>query len=96
MVTYGGMSRQPIIIPTSSLIFKDVRLTGFWMTRWNATHSLEERQKMLDDLAGLALTGRWTPPAHKTLPLAKYRDALDSALKGYTNVKTIFKFDDKT
>lgn len=34
MVTYGGMSREPVIVPTSSLIFKDLQFRGFWMTRW--------------------------------------------------------------
>lgn len=36
MVTYGGMSKQPVTIGTGSLIFDDLRLVGFWMTRWNA------------------------------------------------------------
>lgn len=34
MVTYGGMSREPVIVPTASLIFKDLQFRGFWMTRW--------------------------------------------------------------
>ncbi len=33
-VTYGGMSKKPLIIPTAPFIFKDIELTGFWMTRW--------------------------------------------------------------
>jgi trans-2-enoyl-CoA reductase len=93
MVTYGGMSRQPVIIPTSSLIFNDVRLKGFWMTQWNFNRPLEVRQQMLDEISNLALTGKWIPPEHKTIPLAKYRDGLENAMKGYTNVKYIIKFD---
>lgn len=38
IVTYGGMSRQPLTVPTASFIFKDIRLVGFWMTRWNWKH----------------------------------------------------------
>ena len=38
IVTYGGMSRQPLVVPTSALIFKDIRLVGYWMTRWNWQH----------------------------------------------------------
>lgn len=33
-VTYGGMSKQPVMVPTGLLIFNDVRCSGFWMTRW--------------------------------------------------------------
>jgi trans-2-enoyl-CoA reductase len=35
MVTYGGMSMQPVSIPTSLLIFKDLQFRGFWLSgRW--------------------------------------------------------------
>eukprot|EP01084_Bolivina_argentea_P091610 164894_1 len=34
LVTYGGMSKQPLIVPTAPLIFKDISLYGFWMTKW--------------------------------------------------------------
>jgi len=93
MVTYGGMSRQPVIIPTSSLIFKDIRLRGFWMTQWNFNRPLKEREKMVDYLTNLALNKKWTPPQHKFIPLAKYRDALDNAMKGYSGQKYIIQFD---
>lgn len=33
MVTYGGMFRQPLTLPVGSLVFTDVVLRGFWMTR---------------------------------------------------------------
>ncbi|KAJ3123400.1 hypothetical protein HK098_001944 [Nowakowskiella sp. JEL0407] len=34
MVTYGAMSKEPIALPTSLFIFKDIQAVGFWMTRW--------------------------------------------------------------
>ncbi|KAJ2849968.1 mitochondrial 2-enoyl thioester reductase, partial [Coemansia erecta] len=33
LVTYGGMSRQPVTLPTSLLLFKDIAARGFWMNR---------------------------------------------------------------
>lgn len=50
MVTYGGMSKKPVTIPTSLFIFKNIQLRGFWLSKWVETHSPAERQKMLDDL----------------------------------------------
>eukprot|EP01090_Pellita_catalonica_P020370 TRINITY_DN7257_c0_g1_i1.p1 TRINITY_DN7257_c0_g1~~TRINITY_DN7257_c0_g1_i1.p1 ORF type:complete len:389 (+),score=54.42 TRINITY_DN7257_c0_g1_i1:1033-2199(+) len=50
MVTYGGMSRKPVQVPTSLLIFKNIQLQGFWMTRWNAQHSVAERMKTIKHL----------------------------------------------
>ena len=32
MVTYGGMSMQPVSIPTGLMIFKDIRAHGFWLS----------------------------------------------------------------
>ena len=34
LVTYGGMSKQPLHVSTSALIFNDISLRGFWMSRW--------------------------------------------------------------
>eukprot|EP01113_Clastostelium_recurvatum_P039307 TRINITY_DN598_c0_g1_i2.p1 TRINITY_DN598_c0_g1~~TRINITY_DN598_c0_g1_i2.p1 ORF type:complete len:368 (-),score=109.35 TRINITY_DN598_c0_g1_i2:39-1115(-) len=53
LVTYGGMSRQPVSIPTSLLIFKDIKLRGFWLTRWVKEHSSSERTAMLATLTDL-------------------------------------------
>ncbi|ODM94007.1 Trans-2-enoyl-CoA reductase, mitochondrial [Orchesella cincta] len=93
MVTYGGMSRQPVIIPTSHLIFNDIKIKGFWMTRWNGENSIESRSKMLNEIASLMSTTKFLPPEHKFVPLAKYREALENTMKGYTGVKYILSFD---
>lgn len=33
MLTYGGMSYQPVILPTSLHIFKNITSSGFWVTQ---------------------------------------------------------------
>ncbi|KAG0045742.1 mitochondrial 2-enoyl thioester reductase [Gryganskiella cystojenkinii] len=48
LVTYGAMSRQPLILPASLQIFKNVHASGFWLTAWNDRHSIQERQEMVD------------------------------------------------
>lgn len=45
MVTYGAMSREPINIPNSLLIFKNLSFFGFLMTAWNHQASLAEKEK---------------------------------------------------
>ncbi|XP_015340855.1 enoyl-[acyl-carrier-protein] reductase, mitochondrial isoform X4 [Marmota marmota marmota] len=39
MVTYGGMAKQPVTAPVSLLIFKDLKLRGFWLSQWKKDHS---------------------------------------------------------
>ncbi|KAG0240801.1 mitochondrial 2-enoyl thioester reductase [Actinomortierella wolfii] len=50
LVTYGAMSRQPLILPASLQIFKNIHASGFWLTAWNEEHTADERSWMIDDL----------------------------------------------
>jgi hypothetical protein len=34
MVTYGAMNRAPIKLGAGPLIFNDIAMRGFWMSRW--------------------------------------------------------------
>lgn len=44
MLTYGGMSFQPVILPTSLHIFKNVTSSGFWVTALTKNNpALKER-----------------------------------------------------
>lgn len=95
MVTYGGMSREPVTIPTSALIFKDVRFYGFWMTRWHDKFAqTPERTKMFNDIIQMCMCGELKPPIHKFVPFDEYKQALDVAMniKGYGGEKLIFDF----
>ena len=49
MITYGGMSRQPVTVPTSLLIFKNINIKGFWLSKWLDNHP-KERLEMLEKL----------------------------------------------
>jgi len=55
LVTYGGMSKQPIQLPTSLFIFRNVQARGFWLTKWVADHSAQERKQMIDKIADTIL-----------------------------------------
>eukprot|EP00742_Colponemidia_sp_Colp-10_P007995 GILJ01008627.1.p1 GENE.GILJ01008627.1~~GILJ01008627.1.p1 ORF type:complete len:379 (-),score=48.22 GILJ01008627.1:148-1176(-) len=59
LVTYGGMSRRPVTIPTGLLIFKDIKVRGFWMSRWLSEHSEQERGVMLHDIVTMVKEGKF-------------------------------------
>ncbi|XP_015874173.3 enoyl-[acyl-carrier-protein] reductase, mitochondrial isoform X2 [Ziziphus jujuba] len=42
MVTYGGMSKKPITVSTSSFIFKNLSLRGFWLQKWMSADKAKE------------------------------------------------------
>lgn len=90
MVTYGGMSREPVIVPTASFIFKDIQLKGFWMTRWRKENASSEKyNKMYDDLSQFMKDGKLVAPAYKTLPLDSFQEALQNTIssKGFIGFK---------
>jgi trans-2-enoyl-CoA reductase len=53
VVTYGAMSRKPVTMPSSLLIFKDIQLRGFWLSKWLDTHSAAERDAMYSQVTDL-------------------------------------------
>ncbi|KAF9420473.1 mitochondrial 2-enoyl thioester reductase [Entomortierella beljakovae] len=54
------MSRQPLILPASLQIFKNVHASGFWLTAWADEHSQEERQEMIDYILDFMKKGQFT------------------------------------
>eukprot|EP01104_Vermistella_antarctica_P018830 TRINITY_DN7134_c0_g1_i1.p1 TRINITY_DN7134_c0_g1~~TRINITY_DN7134_c0_g1_i1.p1 ORF type:complete len:385 (+),score=125.10 TRINITY_DN7134_c0_g1_i1:54-1157(+) len=92
MVTYGGMSRKPIQIPTSLFIFKDIQLKGFWMTEWNNKASQADRQTMIDDVAGMMSGGKlrlWV----ETYKFTDFQKALERSQEPYKSRKVVVVHD---
>lgn len=95
MVTYGGMSREPVLAPTSSLIFKDMQFRGFWMTRWKEQKGRsEEARQMFDDLCKMIQDGQLKAPSHELIPFENYQSALENALnlQGFAGAKLMLDF----
>lgn len=97
LVTYGGMSREPVTVPTASLIFKDLVYCGFWMTRWTKDNiKSKERELMFNDLFQLILDSKLKAPTHILVPFDNYKYALENAMNisGFTGQKFILDFTD--
>ncbi|RKF54911.1 Enoyl- reductase, mitochondrial [Erysiphe neolycopersici] len=99
LVTYGGMARQPLQLPTGRLIFDDLRFSGFWVSRWAADNP-EEKKRMLNEILNLIRIGslrdnhyqeiKWTWDTE----LHVLKDAIRGTLDGYRSGKSIFTFID--
>jgi trans-2-enoyl-CoA reductase len=66
MITYGGMSRESLTIPTSLFIFKRIQAKGFWLSKWfleNPSHKV--RQEIYQDLFSLMRKGYLREPIHQ-------------------------------
>ncbi|CAF2074725.1 unnamed protein product [Brassica oleracea var. botrytis] len=79
MVTYGGMSKKPITVSTTSFIFKDLELKGFWLQNWLSLGKVKECREMIDYLLGLARDGKLKYET-ELVPFDEFPVALDKAL----------------
>jgi len=91
MVTYGGMSRKPILVPTGALIFNNLTFRGFWMTRWNSNNPLSVREDMLNQIGAL-INEKKLKFNFVSFPLAQYEKALELSCEGRKDAKVLLKF----
>ncbi|XP_015917036.2 enoyl-[acyl-carrier-protein] reductase, mitochondrial [Parasteatoda tepidariorum] len=89
LVTYGGMSKLPLTISTACLIFNDIRVVGYWMSRWVMEHSNEERSVMLKELTDIVKRGGLKPPTHREVDFDNFKDAVAKSMEEYVTEKQI-------
>ncbi|KAJ1732727.1 mitochondrial 2-enoyl thioester reductase [Coemansia biformis] len=103
LVSYGGMSRQPVTLPTSLLLFNDIRARGFWMNRWYADCQGDsareaEMAAMWQDILALVRGGAFaTQPLAESrwlaaMPLADAQRLVSSAVAWGSGAKHAFSF----
>lgn len=95
MVTYGGMSMQPVMIPTAAFIFKNITTKGFWVTAWNKKKENKSlKDEMLAELIALMCEGKLKGPVHKLVKISNFSEALSNTLnkKGFTGCKYLLDF----
>ncbi|EGR46034.1 uncharacterized protein TRIREDRAFT_66960 [Trichoderma reesei QM6a] len=99
MVSYGGMARQPIALPVGLLIFKDIRVVGFWLSRWNQQDAAG-RKHMIDYIVDLIREGKLRDVPLREVAWNWETDAsvlaqeVQGGLKGFKGGKGIFVFGD--
>nr|XP_055245792.1 enoyl-[acyl-carrier-protein] reductase, mitochondrial isoform X5 [Gorilla gorilla gorilla] len=89
MVTYGGMAKQPVVASVSLLIFKDLKLRGFWLSQWKKDHSPDQFKELILTLCDLIRRGQLTAPACSQVPLQDYQSALEASMKPFISSKQI-------
>lgn len=99
LVTYGAMSKQPLMLPTGLLIFRDLRFNGFWLSRW-ANADRKGKKQTVDEILGLIREGKFKDAPMQEVKwdwdteLQVLRDAVQGTLSGFRAGKGIFVFGD--
>jgi NADPH:quinone reductase-like Zn-dependent oxidoreductase len=81
LVTYGSLSGIPCELDSSHLVFRDIRLRGFWLTGWFRQTSPDEREAVMQPLRSAASQGDLDLRIAATYPLDRISEALDHATR---------------
>ena len=92
LVTYGAMSRRSLKVPNKYLIFKNLEIRGYWLSKWSETASHLEMQEILRPLAAMILKDQLKLPVDRVIPMADYAEALSLAQSDGRSGKIIIKF----
>jgi trans-2-enoyl-CoA reductase len=79
LVTIGALSRLPFTIPNGPLIFNELRLAGFWISRWYERTPADRLRLMIGELAELVRSGRLHLPVAAQYALSDIAPALAAA-----------------
>lgn len=93
LVTYGGMSKMPLSVPTGPLIFNDISVRGFWMSRWySQPENNRKRDEMIDYLVDLVAKRKLKAPRMAENDFENdFKQALTQATEG-TGLKQLLIF----
>jgi trans-2-enoyl-CoA reductase len=98
VVTYGAMSKSPVHLPMGLLIFKDIRFSGFWVSRWR---SAEDKMACVEEILGLIREGKVVDTPTVEVPFGagsgekELVEAVQGTLEGFRGGKGIFVFGDE-
>ncbi|KAG2145600.1 hypothetical protein BD769DRAFT_1625264 [Suillus cothurnatus] len=95
---------EPLSLPTSLFIFKNLTCHGFWQTRWYSDKSLEQRQELLKTLIALMRDGKLRDPDHEVFTIGgaesdvgasgKIRDLLARLGQGMYGKKVLLRVEE--
>jgi NADPH:quinone reductase-like Zn-dependent oxidoreductase len=79
LVSYGGMSRKPMVVHPGSLIFKKQTIRGFWLLYWYRSSKADDITATFDHLAPLIADGTISTPVSATYGFEEVREAITKA-----------------
>lgn len=89
VITYGGMSKQPLTLNTADFIFKDLKCFGFWLTTWKERNP-NDYKKVLDNLFELIKKNQFKGPKCEEFTLHDYQKAFERFQTPFLTSKICF------
>lgn len=92
LVMYGAMSGLPARINPAALVFRDIRVRGFWLTRWLSTTPTEEIRQLYAELEQLNDKLDLTGPVDSVVDASDIRAAVARAVEVGAAGKVLVRF----
>ncbi len=87
----GTMSGQSMALNPTHMIFKQATIKGFWGSKLSQEMSVENKQRLIDELIDRAVSGQLKLPTEATFDLADILDAVDGKLQKEKSGKVLLK-----
>ncbi|MGP4712801.1 MULTISPECIES: zinc-binding dehydrogenase [unclassified Psychrobacter] len=88
---FGAMSGKPMVLNPTDVIFKQAVIKGFWGSKLSQEMSVENKQRLVDELIERAVDGKLQLPVEATFDLADITQAVDGKLQSGKNGKVLLK-----
>ena len=89
MMVFGALALENLSINSGLLIFKNLRIEGFWLSSWIESLSAEQRMKVFQRVFGFLMQDDSKVDVSATYPLAEFKAALDTYEKAGRNGKIL-------
>ncbi|MDG2047449.1 MAG: zinc-dependent alcohol dehydrogenase family protein [Halioglobus sp.] len=89
MVSYGVMSGKPVTLNPAMLIFNDIRVRGFWLSKWFETATMAEQQAALGQIIPLILSGALSANVDSRFTVSEIKQAVERAAQSGRNGKVL-------
>ena len=89
--SFGIMSGKPMVLDPTHIIFKQATLKGFWGSKISQEMSVENKQRLIDELVERGTSGNLKLPVEAVFDLADIIKAVDGKLQASKNGKVLLK-----
>ncbi|WP_182405750.1 zinc-binding dehydrogenase [Psychrobacter sp. GP33] len=88
---FGAMSGKPMMLNPTDMIFKQAVLKGFWGSKISQEMSVENKQRLVNELIDGAVSGQLKLPTEATFDLADILKAVDGKMQAEKKGKVLLK-----
>lgn len=89
LVSYGVLSGKPATFNPATAIFKDIRIRGFWLSKWFQTAGTEEKQAAFGQVIPLIASGALTANIDSRFTVGEIKQAVERAAQRGRNGKVL-------